>query len=165
MRKKIIIILATCIALLSVLVLTGCAKKPTPASQTATIIVTFDLGGGGSGKSATIYVQEVTSGKSYSEPYSSSGHGGVVLPTSAPLVFTVDAPGTYIAYANFVNAPEDYHFGATGCGPAPECTTTVLKAIDVSPGGTYQFYISDRSGERHAPVPTPHEPVTVPWQR
>ena len=112
--------------LIIALELAGCAKRPTPEPQTATIIVTFDLGGGGSGKSATIYVQEVNSGKSYSQPYSSSGHVGVVLPTSAPLVFTVEAPGTYIAYANLVNSPEDYHFGATSCEPAPDCTTTVL---------------------------------------
>ena len=92
-------------------------------------------------------------------------HGQVVLPTSAPLVFTLDAPGTYIFYANFINAPEDYHFGATGCPPAPECVPTTLKAIDVVPGQAYQVYFSDRSGERHAPVPTPHAPVTVPWQR
>jgi len=64
-----------------------------------------------------------------------------------------------------LNAPDEYHFGATGCGPGPDCASTIYKAIDVSPGGKYEVYFSDRSGERHAPVPTPHAAVTVPWER
>jgi hypothetical protein len=150
---------------LLLLLLVGCTLLPTPAPQVATVVVTFDLAGGGSGFSLTVYAQEVTTGKSTSQLYSSGAHGGVILPTSAPLVFTLEAPGTYIFYANMINAPEDYHFGATGCGPAPDCPSTVYKAIQVTPGGTYQVYFSDRSGERHAPVPTPHAPVTVPWQK
>lgn len=149
---------------LLLLLLAACAR-PTPTPQPATVTVAFDLAGGGSGFSLTVYAQEVTSGKSVSLPYSSSSHGGVVLPTSAPLVFTLDAPGTYIFYANLVNAPEDYHYGATGCPPGPECEATIYKAIDVSPGGEYRVYFSSREGERHALVPTPHAPVTVPWQR
>jgi hypothetical protein len=150
---------------LLLLLLVGCVIIPTPAPKVATVVVTFDLAGGGSGFSLTVYAQEVTSGKSTSQLYSSGAHGGVILPTSAPLVFTLEAPGTYIFYANMINAPEDNHFGATGCGPAPDCTTTVYKAIEVAPGGRYEVYFSDRSGERHAPVPTPHAPVTVPWQK
>ena len=149
--------------LLFLLLLAACTRgNPTP--QPATVVVAFDLAGGGSGFSLTVYAQEVTSGKSYSQPYSSSSHGGVVLPTSAPLVFTLDAPGTYIFYANLVNAPEDYHYGNTGCPPGPDCESTVYHALDVSPGEEYQVYFSSRQGERHAPVPTPHAPVTVPWQ-
>jgi hypothetical protein len=64
-----------------------------------------------------------------------------------------------------LNAPDEYHFGGVGCPPAEPCDTTTLKALDVLPGGTYQVYISDRSGERHAPVPTPHAPVAVPWEK
>ena len=150
--------------LLLLLLLAGCSRA-TPTPQYANVEVTFDLAGGGSGFSLTVYAQEVSTGKSYSQAYSSSSHGGVVLPTSAPLVFTLEAPGTYIFYANMVNAPEDYHYGATGCSPGPDCGSTVYKAIDVSPGGEYEVYFSDRSGERHAPVPTPHALVTVPWQR
>jgi hypothetical protein len=150
-------------ALIGIL-LAGCAAGPTPAPATATITVLFDLSGGGSGFSATEYVQEVTSGKTYSLPYSSGAHGGVILPTSAPIVFQVEAPGTYVIYANLVNAPEAYHFGVTGCPAGSDCTSTVLKAIDVVANGSYNVYLSDRPGERHAPVPTPHAPVTVPWQ-
>jgi hypothetical protein len=146
------------------LLLSGCARA-TPTPEPATVTVAFDLAGGGSGFSLTVYAQEVTSGESVSLPYSSSSHGGVVLPTSAPLVFSLDAPGAYIFYANLVNAPEDYHYGFTGCPPGPECESTIYKAIDVLPGEEYQVYFSSRPGERHAPVPTPHAPVTVPWER
>ena len=150
--------------ILLLLLLVGCARA-TPTPQFADVTVTFDLAGGGSGFSLVIYAQDVNTGESVSQTYSSSSHGQVVLPTSAPLVFTLQAPGTYIFYANMLNAPDEYHFGATGCGPGPDCESTVYKAIDVIPGGEYQVYFSDRSGERHAPVPTPHAPVTVPWQR
>lgn len=154
-------------ALFTALLVVGCggALWPTPTPQPATVTVNVDLAGGGSGFSLTVRVQEVHSGKTYSQAYTSSSHGMVVLPTSAPLVFMVDAPGTYIFYANMLNAPDEYHFGATGCPPGPECASTTLRAIDVVPGGTYFVTISDRSGERHAPVPTPHAPVTVPWEK
>jgi len=160
MRASSVSILALC----SLLFLAACAATPTP-HPTASVTVTFDLALGGSGFSLTVYAQDVETGLTYSQLYSSGAHGGVVLPTSAPLVFTVEAPGTYVFYSNMINAPEDYHFGATGCGPGPDCTQSDLKAIDVVPGGTYQVYFSDRSGERHAPVPTPHAPVSVPWVR
>jgi hypothetical protein len=147
------------------MVLSSCSRIAPPTSQPAKITVTFDLIGGGSGFSLVIYAQEVNTGNTYSMTYSSSSHGQVMLPTSAPLVFTVAAPGTYIFYSYFINAPEDYHFGATGCPPGPDCTSTVYKALDVAPGDSYQVYFSDRTGERHAPQPTPHAPVTVPWQK
>jgi hypothetical protein len=146
------------------LVLSACARAiPTP--QPASVTVQFDLAGGGSGFSLVIYAQDVDSGESISQTYSSSSHGQVVLPTSAPLVFSLPAPATYIFYANMLNAPDEYHFGATGCPPGPDCASTVYQALDVSPGDEYTVYFSDRSGERHAPVPTPHAPVTVPWNR
>lgn len=146
------------------MLLAACARTPTP-HPAASVTVTFELALGGSGFSLTVYAQEVTTGQTYSQLYSSGAHGAVVLPTSAPLVFTLDAPGTYVFYSNMINAPEDYHFGATGCAPGPDCTRTDLMALDVEPGGTYAVYFSDRSGERHAPVPTPHAPVSVPWKR
>ncbi len=147
------------------LLLSNCAVKTPTVLPTATVTVTFDLAGGGSGFSLTVYAQEVASGKTISQLYSSGAHGGVILPTSAPLVFNLEAPGTYIFYSNMINAPEDYHFGFTGCGPSPDCSSSTLKAIDIVPGGQYEVYFSDRSGERHAPVPTPHIPVTLPWTR
>ena len=161
MQIRYILIIVLSLAIL----LTSCASQAIATPQSASVTVIFDLAGGGSGFSLTIYAQEVSTGKTYSMLYSSSAHGQVVLPTSAPLVFNIAAPGTYVFYSNMLNAPEDYHFGFTGCGPAPDCTTTVLKAIDVVAGGFYQVYFSDRSGERHAPVPTPHAPLTVPWER
>lgn len=156
--------LSIAFAALAAILVGGCAPVPTP-TPSATIIVTFDLALGGSGFSESIYLQDVNSGKTYTGLYSSGAHGGVILPTSAPVVFQVDAPGTYIVYANMINAPEDYHFGMVGCPAGDACTAGSLHAIDVVPGGTYQVYLSDRPGERHAPVPTPHAPVSVPWQR
>ena len=97
-----------------VIPLTGCISAATATPQTASVTVTFDLAGGGSGFSLTIYAQDVITGKTYSLLYSSSAHGQVVLPTSPPVVFTVEAPGTYVFYSNMLNAPEDYHFGANG---------------------------------------------------
>jgi hypothetical protein len=143
---------------LALLGLIGCSLLPTSAPQTATVRVVFDIGGGGTGFAASVYAQEVDSGNTYSLPYAAGSHGGVVLPSS-PITFTVEAPGTYVFYANLVNAPESYHYGATGCKPATDCPSSALKAIDVLPGGMYQVTISDRS----APVPTPHAPITVPW--
>lgn len=149
----------------SVLTLNAACSRATPTPQLASVTVQFDLAGGGSGFSLVIYAQDVDSGESVSQTYSSSSHGQVVLPTSAPLVFSLPAPATYIFYANMLNAPDEYHFGATGCPPGPDCAATVYQALDVNPGGEYTVYFSDRSGERHAPVPTPHAPVTVPWKR
>ena len=146
--------------LLAWLWLAGCSLLPASTSQTATVRVIFDIGGGGTGFAASVYAQEVESGHTYSLPYTAGSHGGVVLPSS-PITFTLEAPGTYVFYANLVNAPESYHYGATGCQPASNCSSSALKALDVLPGVVYQVTISDRS----APVPTPHAPVTVPWTR
>jgi len=148
------------VALPTWLVLPGCCLLSTPAPRTATVKVIFDIGGGGTGFAASVYAQEVDSGNTYSLPYSAGSHGGVVLPSS-PITFTVEAPGTYVFYANLVNAPESYHYGATGCKPATDCLSSDLKALAVLPGEVYQITISDRA----APVPTPHAPLTVPWTR
>jgi hypothetical protein len=141
--------------------LTGCGLLATPTPQPATVMVNFDLGQGGSGFAATLYAQEVTSGKTFKGFYAAGSHGLVVLPTSAPVKIVVDAPGTYVFYATLVEAPDDYHYGATGCKPAEDCPSAELVALDVAPGGTYQVTISDRS----AALPTPNAPVSVPWKR
>lgn len=143
------------------LCLAGCGAKNTAAVDTATVFVNFDLGGGGSGFAAILYAQEVTSGETFRGHYSSGSHGLVTLPTSSPVAITVTAPGTYVFYAALVEAPDDYHYGATGCKPATDCTSSNLIALDVMPGGTYAIAISDR----HARLPTPGAPVTVPWKR
>lgn len=147
--------------ILSVVLLSACSSRATPTPQLATITATFDMGGGGAGFAATIYAQEVTSGKTFHSFYPAGSHGGVVLPTSPPISFSVEAPGTYIFYATLINDPESYHFGATGCKVASDCPSSELLAIDVIPGGTYPVYIGDRS----ARIPTPNEPVTVPWRK
>jgi hypothetical protein len=135
--------------------LAGCTARQ------ATVLVNFDLGSGGSGFSATLYAQEVTSGKTFKGFYAAGSHGLVVLPTSAPVAIQVDAPGTYVFYATLIEAPDDYHYGDTGCPPASNCPSTDLVAIDVVPGQTYKVTISDRSPR----LPTPGAPVSVPWRR
>jgi hypothetical protein len=133
---------------------TGCAPK------TATVYAILDLGGGGSGFAATLYAQEVTSGKTVHEFQSAGSHGLVVLPTSEPVAITVEAPGTYVFYARLINEPDSYHFGATGCMAGQDCADSELLAIEVDPGEDYQVVIADRK----AILPEEGEPVTVPWK-
>jgi hypothetical protein len=147
--------------ILSMFALVNCAGRPAPTPQPATVRVRFDLGGGGTGFAATIYAQEVSSGKTVHQFMSAGSHGLVVLPTSAPIEFLVDAPGTYVFYATLINNPDDYHYGATGCPAGQDCATSDLVAIDVLPGGAYDVTISDRK----ALLPTPGAPVSVPWHR
>jgi len=149
------------ILVLSLAVLSSCALFPTPTPQPATVFVRLDLGLGGSGFAATLYAQEVTTGKTVHQFQSAGSHGLVVLPTSEPLKFQLDAPGTYIFYATLINNPDDYHFGATGCVALQNCSDSKLKALDVAPGGVYNVTITDRD----AVLPTPGAPVTVPWQK
>lgn len=153
--------LISTILILLTLLFVGCAPRESPTPQLATIIAAFDMGGGGAGFAATIYAQEVGSGKTFHSFYPAGSHGGVVLPTSPPIVFTVEAPGTYVFYARLINEPDSYHFGATGCLVATDCPTSDLLAVDVEPGGTYNVYIGDRSAQ----IPIEDKPVTVPWHR
>jgi hypothetical protein len=138
------------------LLLALCACAPTQAAVT----VTFDMGGGTAGFAATIYAQEVTTGKTFHVFYPAGSHGLVVLPTSPPVTFSVDAPGTYVFYAVLINE-DSYHFGATGCKAASNCPTSELLAFDVLPGRSYAVYIGDRS----ARIPPTAVPVAVPWRR
>ena len=73
----------------------------------------------------------------------------------------IDTPGSYVFYANFNENPDDYHFGYNGCQMGGDCSSRVLKVIDVVAGGTYQVYITERFDE----VPTPGAPVTQPMAR
>ena len=89
---------------------------------------------------------------------SAGSHGLVVLPTSAPVEMTVEAPGTYVFYARLINDPDSYHFGATGCMAGQDCADSELLAIKVVPGESYHVVIADRK----ALLPNEGEPVTVP---
>lgn len=146
------------------LLLSGCSvfapAQSTPTLAPATLVVTLDMGSGGAGFAATIYAQEVSSGKTFFAPYSAGSHGLVVLPTSAPVGVQVDAPGIYVVYARLVNEPDSYHYGATGCTPARVCAETSLLAFEVAPGASYPVLIADRS----ALLPERDQPVSVPWR-
>src|SRR5512142_2218285 len=153
-------------AFLLVLFLAACASlpwvptaTPTPHPQ-ATIIAAVDMGAGGAGFTCVVYAQEVHSGATFHTIMSASSHGLVVLPTSPPVSFTVDAPGTYVFYAVLINE-SSYHFASTECKAVSDCTAKGLVARDVQPGGTYEVYIGDAS----AAIPATGIPVTVPWHR
>jgi hypothetical protein len=148
------------IGLLLAALLCSCVGVTPPEPQLATVTVTFDMGGGGAGFAATIYAQEVSTGKTFKSFYPAGSHGLVVLPTSPPVSFTVEAPGTYVFYATLIEAPDDYQYGATSCLAGEPCPRSVLKAVEVEPGGTYSITIADRA----APIPTQNAPVTVPWE-
>jgi hypothetical protein len=151
-----------CMILVSLIVV-GCstsANRVTPTPDQATVVVTFDMGTGGPGFTALIYVQEVSTGKTFHGVSTAGSHGLVVLPTSAPVSIQVDAPGTYVFYAVLINE-EGHHYGATGCKATEECPSSDLIAIDVKPGGKYAVYIGDRS----ARIPPTGVPVEVPWHK
>jgi hypothetical protein len=118
------------------------------------------MGAGGAGFASIIYAQEVNTGRTFHIVMPAGSHGLVVLPTSPPLSFSVDAPGTYVFYAVLINE-DSYHYGATGCKAAMDCSSNELVALDVLPGETYEVYIGDSS----AAVPPTGVPVMVPWHK
>ena len=153
--------LAAAAACVSLLALAACsAAVPATPVGLATITATFDMGGGGAGFASTIYAQEVHTGKTFHTFMSAGSHGLVVLPTSPPVSFTVEAPGTYVFYAVLINE-DSYHFGATGCKSSVGCASNDLVALDVVPGGSYQVYIADQD----ALIPPTGVPVVVPWHQ
>jgi hypothetical protein len=153
-------ILSLFVFLLLGIVLAACSSRATPTPGMAIITATFDMGGGGAGFAATIYAQEVNSGKTFHTFLPAGSHGLVVLPTSPPVSFQVEAPGTYVFYAVLINE-DSYHYGATGHQAGADCNSSNLIALDVEPGGSYQVYIADRK----ASIPPTGVPVTVPWLR
>src|SRR5512142_409965 len=96
-----LLILVACAALLA-----ACTAAPSKPTGHATISAALDLGTGGSDWAATIYAQEVHTGKTFHSFMSAGGHGLVVLPTSPPVTITVDAPGTYIFYGVLINSED-----------------------------------------------------------
>jgi hypothetical protein len=151
----------TAIFVMAIILVPGCGASPTATPQPATVFIRLDLGGGGSGFAATLYAQEITTGKTVHQFQSAGSHGLVVLPTSEPIKFELDAPGSYVFYATLINNPDDYHYGSTGCVALQNCADSTLLALDVTPGEVYNVTITDR----HALLPTPGAPVTVPWRK
>ncbi len=140
--------------------LAACTAIPTKTPGMATITAALDMGAGGAGFAATIYAQEVHTGKTFHTFMSAGSHGLVVLPTSPPVSFQVEAPGTYVFYAVLINE-DSYHIGSTECKAISDCHSNGLIALDVVPGGSYNVYIGDQS----ALIPPTGVPVEVPWHK
>lgn len=165
-----------CSLLLVILLTTSCARQPAPQDkyppstsifptatpipedERATIIIGLDMGGGGAGFAATLYAQEVLTGEDFTIFLPAGSHGASNFPTSAPVMLFVRAPATYVFYARLINAPDNYYYGYTICDENNNC---LLKAVDVTPGQTYNITIN----ERGALLPERGEPVTIPWTK
>jgi hypothetical protein len=145
---------------LSLLLLAACSSAPATPTGSATITATVDMGAGGAGFASIIYAQEVNTGKTFHIVMPAGSHGLVVLPTSPPLSFSVEAPGTYVFYAVLINE-DSYHYGATGCKAVTDCSSNELVALEVLPGETYAVYIGDSA----AVIPPTGVPVMVPWHK
>ena len=152
-RRAAAVFVVTALAL----VLTGCLFGP----KTAKVHVKFDIVDGDNNFAATVYVQEVDSGATFTVPYD---------PHTPYIVVNLKKPGKYVFYARLVEAPDDYHYGYTsdhpvayghmtrgGTGNAAEMS---LIAVDVKLGKDYKAYINDF----RARLPEPGKPVTVPWR-
>jgi len=136
--------------------------SPTFEGTPAIVNIALNMGAGGAGFSATLYAQEVYTGRTIGIFMSAGTHTAPLLPTSPPLDMAVPAPGTYVFYARLTNAPTEYHYGATECQVPTECVGSPLIALDVLPGERYTVLIADRQ----ALLPGNDErglPVTVPW--
>ncbi|NWF63948.1 MAG: hypothetical protein HXY38_06545 [Chloroflexi bacterium] len=136
--------------------------SPTFEGTPAYVTIALNMGAGGAGFSATLYAQEVYTGRTIGIFMSAGTHTAPLLPTSPPLDMAVPAPGTYVFYARLTNAPTEYHYGATECQIPTECVGSPLVALDVLPGERYSILIADR----RALLPGNDErglPVDVPW--
>lgn len=136
--------------------------SPTFEGTPAMVNIALNMGSGGAGFSATLYAQEVYTGRTIGIFMSAGMHTASYLPTSPPLDMAVPAPGTYVFYARLTNDPMDYHFGYTECSIPTDCVGSPLLALDVLPGERYSVMIVDQK----ALLPGDYErglPVTVPW--
>ena len=138
--------------------LAGCSR---PAPKAAQVQVKFVIYDNDNSFAATVYAQEVDTGKTIKFAYG---------PHTPNITVDLKDPGTYVFYARLVEAPDDYHYGFTGYRAAAYGHMTRggtrdagvnLIALDVKPGGQYKAYISDH----WAQLPEPGKPVTVPWHR
>ncbi len=130
-------------------------------AKTAKVTVKFDITGGDNAFGATVYAQEVTTGRTLLFPYG---------PHMPYLAVDVPAPGRYVFYARLVEAPEDYHYGYTNEAPVAYGHGTrggtqdpgkaSLIAVEAKPGGRCKVYINDY----RAILPAAGQPVAVPWR-
>jgi hypothetical protein len=133
----------------------ACGPKP------GRVTVKFDIYGGDNTFAATLYVQEVTTGKTLQFPYT---------PHTPYITVDLKEPGKYVFYARLVEAPDDYHYGYTSLQPVAyghmtkggtqDPAQASLVAVDVQPGGRYRAYVNDY----RAILPVPGQPVGVPWR-
>lgn len=131
------------------------------APKAARVSVKFDIYGGDNAFSATVYAQEVATGKT---------HSFVYHPHTPYITAELAEPGKYVFYARLVEAPDDYHYGYTNTQPVAyghgtrggtqDPAKASLIAVPVQPGGSYRVYINDY----RAILPEPGKPVTVPWR-
>jgi hypothetical protein len=129
--------------------------------KAAKVTVKFDIVGGDNAFSATVYAQEVATGKTQSFVYH---------PHTPYITAELAEPGKYVFYARLVEAPDDYHYGYTGTQPVAyghgtrggtqDPAKASLIAVPVRTGGAYKVYINDY----RAILPEPGKPVTVPWR-
>jgi hypothetical protein len=143
---------------MSAVLLVGCAwLGPRPAQ----VQVKFVIFGNDNTFAATVYAQEVLTGRTATFPYG---------PHTPYITVDLKPPGTYVFYARLVEAPDDYHYGFTGHQAAAyghmtrggtRDESTNLIALDIKPGGKYKVFISDH----WASLPEPGRPVTVAWHR
>ncbi len=129
--------------------------------RVAKVHVKFDIAGGDNNFAASVYVQEVDSGATFTLPYD---------PHTPYIVADIKKPGKYVFYARLVEAPDDYHYGYTSDRPVAyghmtrggtgDPATESLVAVDVKLGGSYKVYINDF----RAKLPEAGKPVKVPWR-
>ncbi len=145
------------IVIVITLSLAGCFLGP----RNAAVHVKFDIVGGDNNFAASVYVQEVDTGATFTVPYD---------PHTPYIVIPIKKPGRYVFYARLVEAPDDYHYGFTSYqtvgyghmtrGGTGDPATESLVALDVKLGEKYKVYINDY----RARLPEAGKPVTVPWR-
>lgn len=145
-------------AAIFVLLLAGCGRLG-PAN--AQVTIKFDIYGGDNAFAATVYAQEVASGRTFLFPYG---------PHTPYILAELKTPGRYVFYARLVEAPDDYHYGFTGNAPVAyghgarggtqDPSKAGLVVVEVKPRGEYKVTINDH----WAILPVPGRPVTVPTQ-
>ena len=140
---------------MALLLLAGCG------SRSAKVTIKFDQYGGDNAFAATVYAQEVATGRTTPFPYG---------PHTPSITIELEPPGRYVFYARLVEAADEYHYGYTHESPTAyghgarggtqDPATSSLIGLEIRPGQTFRVYINDY----WAILPEPGKPVTVPWR-